>query len=204
MSEGQQTEAGKQPLDPHLSQPRDEAKERAEFGELAHGAESSVRAFLLSVVREPSVADDLLQDSLLIAWRHFDRYDRSLPFAPWLRGIASNVYLSHRRRIARRKVYSIDDQALAWLEQSVDQLVGLDREEWAERLQVLKDCRQTLTDKQREVIRQHYDEDLDCRTIGEQIGVQFEAVKKHLQRGRAALMRCLEERLGPLNSGGAS
>ena len=64
----------------------------------------SVRAFLLASVRDPAAADDLVQETYLVAWRTLDRYDRQLPFGPWVRGIAAKLLLNWRRKVARHKV----------------------------------------------------------------------------------------------------
>ena len=53
-----------------------------------------------------------------------------------------------------------------------------------------------LSEAQRDTIRLHYDDELQCKDIAPQLGMGVEAVKKHLQRGRAALMRCIEREMG--------
>jgi DNA-directed RNA polymerase specialized sigma24 family protein len=52
-----------------------------------------------------------------------------------------------------------------------------------------------LTGPQRESIVLHYEHGLHCKQIAERLGIGFEAVKKHLQRGRAQLHRCLQGKI---------
>ena len=44
------------------------------FEILVRDNQGSVRAFLLSAVRDPALADDLLQEAFLVAWKNLDRY----------------------------------------------------------------------------------------------------------------------------------
>ncbi|QKK08025.1 MAG: hypothetical protein HND58_07435 [Planctomycetota bacterium] len=57
-------------------------------------------AFLRSSLHDPSDVDDLFQETMVVAWRRIDDYDRSRPFGPWLRGIARNLVLAHYRKAA--------------------------------------------------------------------------------------------------------
>ena len=154
-----------------------------------------VRAFLLSAVRDSSVADDLLQEAFLIAWKNLDRYDRTRPFGPWVRGIAGKLVLGHRRKMGRSKVFSVDDETLQYLESEYDKLNLVQGETFDEKMEALRDCMQGLTGKQRETIELHYEEGMQCKDIGPRLGLGVEAVKKHLQRGRAALLRCIESKV---------
>ncbi len=151
-----------------------------------------VRAFLLSAVRDPNVADDLLQEAFLIAWKNLDRYDRTRPFGPWVRGIAGKLVLSHRRKMARSKVFACDDETLEYLESEFDRLQGLSGDTFDEKMAALRDCMAGLTEKQRQTIEMHYESGLQCKDIAPKLGLGLESVKKHLQRGRAALLRCIE------------
>lgn len=40
-------------------------------------------------------ADDIFQDTVLVAWRRLPDYDRTRPFGPWLRGIARMIALEY-------------------------------------------------------------------------------------------------------------
>ena len=49
------------------------------------------------------IADDLMSETFIIAFRRRNRYDVSHPAArPWLYGIATNLVGNHRRSEARR------------------------------------------------------------------------------------------------------
>jgi len=58
-----------------------------------------------AITHDQTLADDIFQETMLTAWRRLDDYDQSLPFGPWLRGIARRLILAHRSRSARGMLY---------------------------------------------------------------------------------------------------
>jgi tmRNA-binding protein len=90
----------------------------------------SVRAFLLSSLRDAVAAEDVLQETFLVAWRILDRYDRKLPFGPWVRGIAAKLLLNHREiahliGAVERQGYTIVPLELYWQRGKAKVRIGL-------------------------------------------------------------------------------
>ena len=155
----------------------------------------SVRAFLLGSLRDSVAAEDILQETFLVAWRILDRYDRKLPFGPWVRGIAAKLVLNWRRKLGRSRVHFCDDEVLSRMDQGFREFAQLKGDTFDEKLDALRECLQHLTGPQRESIRLHYEHGIHCKEIASRLGIGFEAVKKHLQRGRSQLHRCLQAKL---------
>ncbi len=155
-----------------------------------------VRAYILASVRDPAAAEDLWQETFLTAWKNLDRYDRGLPFGPWVRGIATKLILNHRRKLGRSKVYYCDEQSLGLLDRSFEDFQSLHGNTFDEQLDALRDCMRGLTGDQRQTLAMHYENGLSCKEIAARIGQGLEAVKKHLQRGRMALMHCIKGKIG--------
>jgi RNA polymerase sigma-70 factor, ECF subfamily len=62
---------------------------------------SSLRAFAMSLTRNPSAADDLVHDTIVKAWSKFDLYRPGTNLRAWLLTILRNTYYSGRRKQAR-------------------------------------------------------------------------------------------------------
>jgi len=151
----------------------------------------SVRAFLLTSLRDAMMVEDLVQETFLTAWKILDRYDRQLPFGPWVRGIASKLVLNHRRKLGRNRVHYCDDTLLGRIDDGVGAVSKLTGDTFDEKVDALRGCLDRLSQPQQESIRLHYENGLHCKEIAERLGIGLEAVKKHLQRGRSQLYRCL-------------
>lgn len=145
--------------------------------------------YLRSLVRGHDVVDDLFQETLLIAWRRLGDYDHTRPFGPWLRGIASNLVLNHRRKSARA-VLSCEPEVLEALERHFDEIPRMAGDTFRERVQRLSGCLELLPDKLREVVEMAYARGMLLRQIAESLGAGEEAVKKRIQRAREALHDC--------------
>jgi len=62
---------------------------------------SAMRAFAMSLTRNPSAADDLVHDTVVKAWTKFHLYRQGTNLRAWLLTILRNTYYSGRRKRAR-------------------------------------------------------------------------------------------------------
>lgn len=67
----------------------------------------AMRAFAISLTRNPSLADDMVQDALVKAWTKIDTFEHGTNMRAWLFTIVRNTYYSHHRK-ARREVSDAD------------------------------------------------------------------------------------------------
>lgn len=61
----------------------------------------AMRAFALSLTRNGSAADDLVQDTVVKAWQALDRFETGTNMRAWLFTIMRNTYYSNRRKMKR-------------------------------------------------------------------------------------------------------
>src|SRR5438477_9319038 len=71
---------------------------RAVFEILVREHADMLGAYLRTLLGSDSSLDDIYQETMLVSWRRLADYDRSRPFAPWLRGIAQILVLEHARK----------------------------------------------------------------------------------------------------------
>ena len=64
--------------------------------------------FILRFVREPAVAEDLLQETFLRVIKGVDAYEKQAKFTTWLYTIARNLCVDHSRRQKHRRAASLD------------------------------------------------------------------------------------------------
>lgn len=151
----------------------------------------SLTAYLRASVGEPASADDLFQETMLIAWRKVEEYDRARPFGAWLRGIARRLILAHWRQAAR-EVPVPDERVLDYLDLRMAQVDRQSGDTLEEKIEGIRDCIQRLDPTHREVIEMHYRQHRTCEWIADFLRSTRDAIQKRLQRARAQLARCLE------------
>lgn len=78
-------------------EPRSET-EIARFEDMMSETRRRAYSMALQLTRNPSDAEDLMQDTFVKAWRGFDSYMPGRPFVNWLLRIMQRAYLDSRRR----------------------------------------------------------------------------------------------------------
>ncbi len=68
------------------------------FEELRQKTERRAYSMALQLTRNPTEAEDLVQETCLKAWKGFDAYTSDRPFINWLLRIMQRTYLDLRRR----------------------------------------------------------------------------------------------------------
>lgn len=153
--------------------------------------------FVRSVVRDPHRADDLVQETFLVAWRRLADYDRTRPFGPWLRGIASKLILAERH--SRAGVVLRSAELLEQLALRCEALQRRSGDTLDERLDCLKDCLADLPEPYRAAVDERYRSEGDLPTSAERLGIPLDTLKKRLQRARTRLAECLSRKLAWTN-----
>lgn len=152
-------------------------------------------AYLRSLNGADPGVDDLFQQTMLVAWRRLDDYDRSRPFGPWLRGIAHRLTLEHHRRgMASGRIgraLCTDPAVLAELDIRFEQVSRLSGDTFRERIDRLNECLAKLPELMRQSIEMVYMRGMLMAAVAESTDATEEAVKKRVQRGRQLLAQCL-------------
>jgi RNA polymerase sigma-70 factor (ECF subfamily) len=145
--------------------------------------------YVLTVVREPTVAEDLTQETLLRAHRRVSTLQDSSRLMPWLYRIATNVCLDRfRSAVYRHRPASVD----ADVESPADPAPRLDKLlEQKEMSACVQDYLAELPDSYRAVILLHDAEGLTNPEIASMLGISLPTVKIRLHRARAKLRETL-------------
>lgn len=62
---------------------------------------AALRAFAISLTRDMSAADDLVQETIVKAWTNFDKFTEGTNLKAWLFTILRNIFFSSRRKRTR-------------------------------------------------------------------------------------------------------
>lgn len=161
------------------------------FEILAREHAGMLTAYLRSLVVRSDIVDDLFQETMLVAWRRLDECDKSLPFGPWLRGIATRLVMEHRRKSAARAMLACEPEVLQALELEFRRFEQLPGDSFAERLNRLRSCLDRLPPPMKEAVELAYVKGLSLKSIAAAVKVTEEAIKKRVQRARQLLAECI-------------
>lgn len=151
----------------------------ASFGEQMVAQIPYLRAFAISLSGSYSVADDLVQDTLVKAWSHSDSFQPGTNFRAWLVTILRNTYFSQYRKRAREVQDS--DNVLA------EQIPVKGGQEANVTMQDVQKALDKLAPEHREILLMIGITELSYEEAAQVCNIAVGTVKSRLNRARAKL-----------------
>jgi RNA polymerase sigma-70 factor, ECF subfamily len=158
-----------------------ERDDRRAFGELVRRHQSQVRTVLRRLTRgDAALADDLAQETFVLAWRNLGKFRFEARFSTWLYRIAFNAWQSEARKKHEVQL-DLDDDAPPPGPEPAQELPDL-----AARVD-LERAMATLSDGERAAIAACYYADLSHEEAAQALGMPLGTVKTHVLRAKAKL-----------------
>lgn len=151
----------------------------AAFGKLVHHYHGRVFGFLLTLTRHRQDAEDLTQDTFLLAWKKFSQFDPSLSLLPWLFTLArrqSITALRKSRPLPPILPFPTDPEPVM-------------SAPWLWEMAKLK-----LKPDAYSAVWLHYGEEMSVREVAEILGKREIALKVMLHRARKILAETLRKK----------
>ena len=152
---------------------------RAEVTALA----PALRAFAWSLCHNSADADDLVQETLIKAWTHRDRFEPGTNLRAWLFTILRNTYYTSVVR-RRREVADEDGKHAARLTSAATQ-------EWSLAVHALRSAMAELPDEHREALILVGAAGLTYEEAAEICGCALGTIKSRVNRARTRLLRLM-------------
>jgi RNA polymerase sigma factor (sigma-70 family) len=131
------------------------------------------------------VAEELAAETFATAFAQWERFDQSLPVAPWLFGIATNLLRRHRRD-EERKLVAYARTGLDPASASVEEAAVASLDAQAKQRALAAGLAQMRV-QERDVLLLHAWADFDDDEIAAALGVPVGTVKSRLSRARHRL-----------------
>lgn len=168
----------------------DSPDETTKFLELLTAHERMLSLYVHGLVPRDGAAEDILQQTKLLLWKHFNDFTPGTNFTAWARKIAFHQILTHRRQ-RKRDHLCLDEEALEALGNAVSELAA----EPTSRAEALSECLRRLPGEHRQLVMLRYYEELEVGQIAERVGRTEGAVYRALSRVRMTLMECVQKKV---------
>lgn len=146
-----------------------------------------VYRFVLRLVGNPTVAEDLISEVFLDVWRQADRFEGRSAVSTWLLAIARFKALSSMRR---KPDEELDEEAVDTIEDSSDDPeVAVQKKNKGA---ALRKCLQALSPEHREVIDLVYYHEKSVEEVADIIGIPEATVKTRMFYARKKLSELLK------------
>ncbi|HYG76867.1 MAG TPA: sigma-70 family RNA polymerase sigma factor [Planctomycetota bacterium] len=153
-------------------------------------------AYLYAATGDSALAEDLVQETFVVAYQKRAELETVPSFGAWLRGAARNVLRRHFEKQAHQPML-LNLTIMENLEKPAAELEQkhLDPDYEAARISVLRGCVQKLAQKSRLLIQGRYQENLSIEQLAKRTGLAPGSVPVILHRARAALLECITKKM---------
>jgi RNA polymerase sigma-70 factor, ECF subfamily len=143
--------------------------------------------FVLRLVRDQTLAEDLINEVFLDVWRQANRFEARSAVSTWLLAIARFKALSALRR---RPDEELDENAAAAVEDPGDDPdLAVQKKDKSE---ALRKCLEALSPEHREIIDLVYYHEKSVEEVAEVVGIPVNTVKTRMFYGRKRLSELLK------------
>jgi RNA polymerase sigma-70 factor, ECF subfamily len=168
------------------------SRDYAAFEALFRHFAPRIKSYLLKVGGDASVAEEVMQETMIMVWRKAGQFDPSKASAStWVFTIARNLRIEAFRR-DRRPELDPDDPALApETETPIDQVLAQQQSEAQ-----LRKAMTSLSEDEQTLLKLSFYDDMSHSTISEKLGMPLGTVKSRFRLAYGKLRSALGERLG--------
>jgi RNA polymerase sigma-70 factor (ECF subfamily) len=142
--------------------------------------------YVMSLVPDWNDAEEIIQETNLVLWREFARFQPGTNFAAWACKVALHQVLAWRKRVRRDRL----EFSPAFLEAVADEASAA-ADVLEERSQSLARCIERLPSDHRNLLRLRYSDGLAIEAIARQLERTEDAVYRALSRIRRVLHECV-------------
>jgi RNA polymerase sigma-70 factor, ECF subfamily len=150
--------------------------------------ERRLQHYVRVLIPDTDGADDVLQESKLAMWQHFEKFSEGTNFNAWAHRFVFNRVLEHRRKKGRdNDLHLFSDEFYEMISDKFEK--NSDKVET--QIEQLKSCIQGLETEQRKILELRYFKKNAIEQIAEAVGKTATATYRALSRVRFSLRDCL-------------
>jgi RNA polymerase sigma-70 factor, ECF subfamily len=161
-----------------------------EFVQLFSRTQRRLFLHILKQVGRPDDADEILQETNVVIWSKFDRFELGTNFVAWSFQISNFEVLKYRDKQRSKRLVFSDDLIEVIAQESEEVQDDLDLRRGA-----LQKCLGKLRAEDRELIQSRYAPGNKGKEVAENLGRPINSVYQSIGRIRKTLFECINRRL---------
>jgi RNA polymerase sigma-70 factor (ECF subfamily) len=161
--------------------------DRSAFTEFYQRHNRALFAFLVKLVRERELAEEVLSETMLEIWRQAGRFEGKSSVTTWLFSIAHNKAVS---RLRKKREVALDDEIAANIEDQAPKPDSLAADQGMSRL--LQGLMEKLSLDHREILQLAYFQEFSVQEIADTLDLPENTVKTRMFYARQKLKGMLE------------
>jgi len=161
------------------------------FVKLLAEHERRLQHYVRTLIPNANSADDVLQESKIAMWQHFDKFEIGTNFNAWAHRFVFNRVLAFRKTKKRDNDHFIlsDD-----FYEMISEQFESNTDEVEEKIDFLKTCLENLPQDQKSIMKMRYYDESSVEDISEKIGKKMDATYRSISRIRVSLRECVSQK----------
>jgi RNA polymerase sigma-70 factor, ECF subfamily len=157
------------------------------FLKLFRENEKGIFFYILSTIANRSIAEDIMQETMLVMWRKFPEFEPGTKFSAWGCQIARFLVLDYFRK-KQSDVVRFDSDALEKIMHSLTGTNDID-----DRSEALDVCIKKLPGNMQELIRLRYGAGHTIKHVAEKVDKPVHSMYKRIAKIHFLLQGCIEK-----------
>jgi len=157
------------------------------FLKLYRQNESVLFGFIMKLLPNFSVAEDIMQEVLIVMWEKFDTFREGTSFISWAKQIARYKVMNFIRKDAGSDVIHFDDNLIEQITRLDDDLPF--QESYYESVH---SCIDKLEESAKKVVHLRYTKNMRIGDIAESLGLTPNTLSQRMARIHFVLRRCID------------
>ncbi len=147
--------------------------------------QSRLFGYIYALIPNMAVVEDLVQETIMVMWEKYDTFEEGTNFFAWARTIARFKVINYLDKAHNSEVY-FSEEVIASIEKHCDVFEKTDQ-----RVEVLENCMQKLSDKDKELLKLKYVEDMTIKEVAEKKSRSIHGMYKVMARIHTTLEDCV-------------
>ncbi|WP_144059500.1 sigma-70 family RNA polymerase sigma factor [Rhodopirellula sallentina] len=149
-----------------------------------------IRLYLRSLLPTQNDVEDVFQETSLVMWREFDRFEMGTNFGAWACSIAYNQVRAWRTRQQRERLRFSDDMTQMLSDEYIDHADHYD-----DRIRALDQCIEHLPAHQRLLIDKRCRQEMPFEAIAAEVQRPEASIRTVVSRIRKSLRECVNRKM---------
>lgn len=152
--------------------------------------QSKIYGFIMRLLPNYAIADDIMQDTLIIMWQKFPNFRQGSDFYAWSKQIVRFKVMDYIKNNKKRSMVNFSEDVIEKL--SVEEYSNASQTVYDE---ALHNCIDKLKGSSRELIRMRYAGEMKIQQIAAKLDATYSSVAKQMSRIHHSLKKCVVKTL---------
>ena len=160
------------------------------FLKLFRENEGYLFGFIMKLLPNFAIAEDIMQETMMIMWQKFDDFQEGTSFIAWAKQIARYKVVEYVRKSKRRSMVHFSDNTVEELANQEPTIASQNTY-----FEAMHNCIDKLKNRNREIIQLRYTRNMKIKEVAELMDMTSNALSKHMARIHYSLKKCIDRTL---------